>query len=136
MPTQQTQQEIIKEFKGSGDWLDKYSRLIKIGKALPDLEEKYKTDETLVNGCQMKTWFSYTFKDGKIYYRVDSMSLIIRGALVLLLKVLDGRTPEEIKNTDLYFIDQTGLRELFAPVRANSLWKVVNQMQAAAKIKE
>lgn len=133
MTTQQTQQQIIKEFKGSRHWLDKYSHLMELGRSLPALDDKYKTDNSLVRGCQMKTWFSYYRKDGKIYYRVDSLSLIIRGALFLLVQVLDGRTPEDIAKTDLYFIDEIGLTEFFAPVKANSLWKVVNQMKMAAQ---
>lgn len=132
MTTQQIQDEIIKEFRGASQWLDKYGRLMKIGQTLPAADEKHKTEANLVKGCQVRTWYSSSYRDGKVFYQIDSMSLIIKGALVLLLRVLDGQTPETIKKTELYFIDKTGLRELFSPVKANSLWKVVNQMQADA----
>ncbi|MFA6594126.1 MAG: SufE family protein [Candidatus Buchananbacteria bacterium] len=133
MTTQKIQQEIIKEFGGSAkDWLKKYGQLMKLGKTLPSAEEAHKIEDNLVKGCQVRTWYGSTFKDGKVFYKIDSLSLIIKGAVVLLLRVLNGRTPEEIKNTELYFIDQTGLRELFSPVKANSLWKVINRMQTDA----
>jgi cysteine desulfuration protein SufE len=132
MITQETQDQIIKEFKGLNNWLDKYSHLVKLGKTLPTIEAKNKTDDTLIRGCQVNTWFCSTFRDGKVFYEIDSVSLIIKGTVVLLLKVLNGLTPEEVKNTDLYFIDKTGLRENFSPMKANSLWKLVNRMKSDA----
>ena len=132
MTTQQTQQEIINGFRGKKDWMSKYARFMELGKTLPAIDEKYKTDDNLVKGCQVRTWFGSVLKDGRIYYRIDSMSLIIKGAIALLLKVLDGQKPEDVKDIDLYFIDKTGLRELFSPIKANSLWKVVSQMQTDA----
>jgi cysteine desulfuration protein SufE len=130
--TQKTQQQIIGEFKGLHTWFDKYGYLIKLGKTLPAIEPKNKNDDTLIRGCQVNTWFYSEFKDGKVHYKIDSISLIIKGTAVLLLRVLDGLTPEEIRNTDLYFIDETGLRENFSPMKANSLWKLVNRMQSDA----
>jgi cysteine desulfuration protein SufE len=132
MTTQQIQQEIINEFRGAGDWMEKYGRLMKIGRSLPATDDKHKVEANLVKGCQVRTWYRSSFKDGKMYFEVDSMSQIIKGALVLLLRVMNDQTPETIKNTDLYFIDKTGLTELFSPVKANSLWKVTNQMKADA----
>ena len=134
MNTQQIQREIIREFSGHNGWLKKYSLLIGIGKTLPAADNKHKTEDNLVKGCQVRTWYCSSFRDGKVFYKIDSLSLIIKGALVLLLRVLDGRTPEEIKEAELFFIDQSGLRELFSPVKANSLWKVINRMQADAAV--
>lgn len=132
MTTQESQEQIIKEFKGLNNWLDKYSYLVTLGKSLPAIDAKNKTGDTLIRGCQVSTWFHSVFIDGKVFYEIDSISLIIKGTAVLLLRVLNGLTPEEIKNTDLYFIDKTGLRENFSPMKANSLWKLVNKMRADA----
>jgi cysteine desulfuration protein SufE len=132
MITQDTQEQIIKEFRFLDNWLDKYGYLIKLGKTLPAIEEKNKNDDTLIRGCQVNTWFCSSLQDGKVFYEVDSISLIIKGTAVLLLRVLNGLTPKEIENTDLYFIDKTGLRENFSPMKANSLWKLVNLMKSEA----
>ena len=132
MTTTNTQQAIVKEFSGIKDWWGKYGRLIELGRTLPVLTQSERTDDKLVKGCQVKTWYSSSVSEGKVFYRIDSLSLIIRGALTLLLGVLNGRTPQEIKNLDLFFIEQADLGELFSPVKANSLWKVINRMQADA----
>jgi len=132
MTTQESQEQIIKEFKGLNNWLEKYSYLVTLGKSLPAIEAKNKTENTLIRGCQVSTWFHSTFRDDKVFYEIDSISLIIKGTAVLLLRVLDGMRPEDIKNTDLYFIDKTGLRENFSPMKANSLWKLVNRMKSDA----
>ncbi len=129
------QEEIINEFKNFNSWMDKYNYLIKLGKEFPQIDSKYKTEDNLIKGCQMKTWFHSTFKDGKIFYNIDSMSVIIRGIVALLVRVLSGKKPEDINNADLYFIDKIGLRENFSPVRSNSLWKLVNQMKDVKNLK-
>lgn len=129
---EEAQQQIIKEFKGLNNWLDKYRYLIKLGKESLPIEDKYKTEETLIKGCQVKTWFHSSYEDGKVYYQIDSLSLIIKGTVALLLRVLNGRTPEEIKNTKLYFIDEIGLRENFSLIKANSLWKLTKLIEEAA----
>lgn len=129
MTMQEAQNEIIKEFKPFGSQLDKYVYLVKLGKNLPLLDLNYKTDETLIKGCNLKTWFSSAFKDGKMIYNIDSSSLLVRGAVSLLKRVLFDRTPEEIKNVDLYFINKIGITELFSPIRANSLWKITNMVK-------
>jgi len=136
MTIQEIQEEIINEFKIFDNWLERNNYLIKLGKELPPIDSKYKTDENLIKGCQVKTWFHSTFKDGKVFYEIDSSSLIIRGIIALLIKVLSGQKPEDIKNAELYFIDKIGLRENFSPLRANSLWKVVNQMKSVAILYE
>jgi len=134
MTMQEIQEEIINEFKIFDNWIDKHNYLIKLGKDLPPIDSKYKTENNLIKGCQVKTWFHSTFKDGKVFYDIDSGSMIIKGIITLLIKVLSGRKPEDIKSVDLYFIDKTGLRENFSPIRANSLWKLVNRIKSDATL--
>jgi cysteine desulfuration protein SufE len=130
MTIQELQEEIIKEFKIFNNWTDKDNYLIKLGKNLPPIDLKYKTEDNLIKGCQVKTWFCSIFKDGKVFYNIDSSSIIIKGIIALLIRVLSGQKSEDIKNADLYFIDKIGLRKNFSPIRANSLWKLVNQMKS------
>lgn len=132
MTTQEIQQEIVSEFKNFDNWLDKYGYLAKLGKALPSIDSEYKTEDTLIKGCQVKTWFHSTLKGGQVFYEIESKSIIIKGIISLLLRVLSGQRIEAIINTDLYFIDEAGLRENFSPIRANSLWKLVNRMKSDA----
>jgi len=129
MTIQEIQEEIINEFKNFDDWVDKYNYLIKLGKDLPPIDPKYKTEEYLIKGCQVETWFHSTFRDGRVFYDIDSKSMVTKGIIALLMRVLSGQKPEDIKNTDLYFIDKIGLRENFSPTRENSLWKLVNQIK-------
>ncbi len=134
MTIEEIQEEIIGEFKIFDDWFDKHNHLIKLGKDLYLIDSKYRTEDNLIRGCQVKTWFHSAFKDGKIFYDIDSSSIVTRGIIALLIRVLSGQKPEDIKNADLYFIDKIGLRENFSPVRANSLWKLVNRMKQSAAL--
>jgi cysteine desulfuration protein SufE len=136
MTIQEIQEEIINEFKIFDNWVDKYNHLIKLGKDLPPIDSKYKTEDNLIKGCQVKTWFHSTFKDGKVFYDIDSRSTFIRGIIALLIKVLSGQKPENIKNADLYFIDKIGLKENFSPIRSNSLFKLVNKIKSDAALYE
>lgn len=134
MTIEERQEEIINEFKNFDNWMDKYNYLIKLGKDLPPMDSKYKIEDNLIRGCQVKTWFHSTFRNGKVYFDIDSISAIIKGFIVLLIRVLSAQKPEDIKNTDLYFIDKAGLRESFSPLRANSLFKLVNRMKSEAAL--
>ena len=136
MTIQEIQEEIINEFKIFNNWMDKYNYLIKLGKNLPPIDSKYKTEDNLIKGCQVKTWFHSAFRDETVLYYIDSKSVIIRGIIALLIRVLSGQKPEDIKNANLYFIDKIGLRENFSPIRANSLWKLVNRMKSDAALYE
>ena len=136
MTIEKIQEEIIKEFKIFNNWTDKDNYLIKLGKNLPPIDLKYKTEDNLIKGCQVKTWFCFIFKDGKVFYNIDSSSIIIKGIIALLIRVLSGQKPEDIKNADLYFIDKIGLRKNFSPIRANSLWKLVNRMKSDTALYE
>lgn len=132
MTIQETQDKIISEFKISDDWFERNDYLIKLGRSLPSMDPKYKTEENLIKGCQVKTWFHSTCKDERIFYDIDSSSVTIRGIIALLLSIFSGQRAEDIKNTDLYFIDRVGLQDNFSPLRANSLWKLVNRIKTEA----
>lgn len=131
MTIQEIQEEIIGEFKIFDSWMNKYNYLIKLGKDLPPIDSKYKTESNLIKGCQVNTWFHSAFKDGKVFYDIDSESTMTKGIIALLIRVLSGQKPEDIKNAELYFIDKIGLRENFSPTRSNSLWKLVNRIKQA-----
>ena len=130
MTIQEIGKEIIKEFKTFGRGEKKYNYLIKLGKALPSIDSKYKIEENLIKGCQVKTWFHSALKNGRVYYAIDSNSVIVKGFISLLTRVLSGQKPEDIKNADLEFVHKIGLGENLSPVRANSLWKMVKQMKS------
>ncbi len=137
MTIQEIQEEIIDEFKIFDNWIDKCNHLIQLGKNFPPIDLRYKTEENLIKGCRVETWFYSAFQDGKIFYHIDSNSTVTKGIIVLLIRILSGQKPEDIQNAELYFIDKIGLRENFLPIRANSLWKLVNQIKsdAAQKLK-
>jgi len=132
MTIEKIQNEIIKEFENLDDDLKKYNYLIKLGRELKPVDSKYKTDNYLIRGCQVNTWYHSECKDGKMFYNIDSVSLITRGLISLLLRICSAQTPEDIKNTEFYFIDKIGLRNQFSPLKDNSLFKLVNKIKADA----
>ena len=126
------QDEIIEDFSGLEDWMDKYQLLIDLGNDQEPLEEKYKTDKNLIDGCQSRVWIQSDFIDGKIIYRAESDALIVKGIISLLIRVLSDHTPNEILEADLYFIDEIGLRQHLSPTRSNGLLAMVKQMRMDA----
>jgi len=132
MSINDVQDNIIEEFSAFSDWMDRYSLLIEKGKELEPLDPAYKKNDYLIEGCQSKVWLYPEFRDGKIYFYADSDALITKGIVSLLIKVLSGRTPAEIKNADLYFIEKTGLRENLSPTRSNGLLAMIKQMKLYA----
>ncbi len=132
MSIEKVQKEIIEEFNIFEDWIDKYNHLIELSKDLPPIEDKYKTSENLIKGCQSKVWLHAEYRDGKIYFSADSDAVITKGIISLLIRVMSGRTPEELVNSDLFFIDQTGLKENLSPTRSNGLVSMVKQMKMYA----
>ena len=126
------QEEIIDEFSVFDDWLDKYDYLIELSQTLPAIEAKHRTDDYLINGCQSRVWVDARMEEGKVHYTADSDAIITKGIIALLIRVLDGRTPEEILTTDLYFIDAIGLRENLSPTRSNGLLAMLEQMKRYA----
>jgi cysteine desulfuration protein SufE len=132
MNLNEIQNEIIEEFSAFDDWLDRYDYLIELGNELPDIDPKYKTDEYLIKGCQSRVWLHAGMKDEKVYFEADSDAIIVRGIVALLVKVLSGRTPDEILENELLFIDEIGLHQNLSPTRSNGLLAMVKKMKLYA----
>ena len=126
------QDEIIEEFSGFDDWMDKYQLLIDLGNEQEPLDEKYKTESNLIDGCQSRVWLQADYHDGIIDFTAESDALIVKGIIALLIRVLSGHTPQEIIDAELYFIDQIGLKEHLSPTRSNGLLAMVKQMRMYA----
>ena len=132
MTLEEKQQEIIDEFSMFEDWMDKYNYLIELSKDLPDMEAGKKVPENLIEGCQSKVWLHAEIQDGKLVFQADSDAIITKGIVALLVRVLSGKKPSEIKNADLHFIDDIGLKENLSPTRSNGLVAMVNKIKAYA----
>ena len=126
------QDEIIEEFGGFDDWMDKYQLLIDLGNEQEPLEEKYKTESNLIDGCQSRVWLVADYEDSVIRFKAESDALIVKGIVSLLIRVLSGHTPQEILDAELYFIDEIGLKEHLSPTRSNGLLAMVKQMRMYA----
>lgn len=126
------QDEVVEEFSDFDDWMDKYQMLIDLGNDLDTLDDKYKTEQNLIDGCQSRVWVQCDYADGKLVFTADSDALIVKGIIALLIQVLSGHTPKEILDADLYFIDKIGLREHLSPTRSNGLLAMVKQIKAYA----
>ena len=131
-PINEIQDEIIDEFGGFDDWMDKYQLLIDLGNEQEPLDEKYKTESNLIDGCQSRVWLQADYADGLIHFTAESDALIVKGIVALLIRVLSGHTPQEILDADLYFIDEIGLKEHLSPTRSNGLLAMVKQMRMYA----
>ena len=129
---QDIQEEIVAEFEVYDDWMDKYNYLIELSRDLPLIDPKLKVKENLINGCQSKVWLNAEYNEGMIYFTADSDAIITKGIIALLIRVLSGRTPEEIMDADLYFIDKIGLRQNLSPTRSNGLLSMIKQMKLYA----
>ena len=126
------QDEIIEEFSVFDDWLDKYDYLIGLSETLPPISPEHHTGQYLIEGCQSRVWVDARLEDGKVYYSADSDAIITKGIIALLIRVLNGRTPQEILDTELYFIDAIGLSANLSPTRANGLVSMIKQMRLYA----
>ncbi|HBF88072.1 MAG TPA: Fe-S metabolism protein SufE [Bacteroidales bacterium] len=126
------QKEIIEDFIIFDDWLDKYEHIIEIARDLPMISEDFKTDEYLIKGCQSKVWLHAELKEGKIYFSADSDAIITKGIVYLLVKVMNERTPKEILDAEMFFIDKIGLKENLSPTRSNGLVSMLKQMKLYA----
>ena len=126
------QDQIIEDFAVFDDWLDKYDYLIELSDSMPAMNPAHKTDDYLINGCQSRLWIDARMQDGKVYYSADSDAIITKGIISLLIRVMNGRTPQEILDTDLYFIDAIGLKENLSPTRSNGLSAMIKQMRMYA----
>ena len=152
MTINEIQDEIIEEFAGFDDWMDKYQLLIDLGNEQEPLEEKYKTEQNLIDGCQSRVWLVAEYSEvrgekqeerlrvgeqssgmrGVIHFRAESDALIVKGIVALLIRVLSDHTPQEILEADLYFIKAIGLKEHLSPTRSNGLLAMVKQMRMYA----
>ena len=132
MSINEIQDEVIAEFSDFDDWMDRYQLLIDLGNEQEPLNEAYKTEENLIEGCQSRVWLQCDEADGKLLFRAESDALIVKGIISLLIKVVSGHTPDEILDADLYFIDRIGLREHLSPTRSNGLLSMVKQMRMYA----
>ena len=132
MTINERQDEIIDEFTGLDDWMDRYQLLIDIGNDQDPLPEQYKTDQNLIDGCQSRVWLQADYRDGRIFFAAESDALIVKGIVSLLIRVLSNATPQEILDANLYFIDQIGLKDHLSPTRSNGLVAMVKQMRLYA----
>ena len=128
----ETQKDIVEEFSVFEDWLDRYNYLIELGNDLPAIDPQYRTNEYLINGCQSKVWLHADLVDGKIDFKADSDAIIVKGIVALLVKVLNGRTPDEILDNELFFIEEVGLKQNLSPTRSNGLLAMVKKMKLYA----
>ncbi|TKG92412.1 SufE family protein [Puteibacter caeruleilacunae] len=132
MSLQEIENEIVEEFSVFEDWMDKYSYLIELGNELPEIDAKHKTNENLIRGCQSRVWLVADFREGKVFFEGDSDAIIVKGLVALMLRTLSGRTPEEIMNAKLGFIDTIGLNQHLSPTRSNGLVAMIKQMKLYA----
>lgn len=132
MTINEIQDGVIEEFADFDDWMDKYQMLIDLGNELETLDDQYKTEQNLIDGCQSRVWLQCDYVDGLLQFTADSDALIVKGIIALLIKVINGHTPQEIIGADFYFIDRIGLREHLSPTRSNGLLAMVKQVKAYA----
>ena len=126
------QDEIIEEFEGFTDWMDRYAVIIDMGNAMPALDEKYKTADNIIEGCQSRVWLQADYNDGKLVFTADSDAIIVKGIISMLVRVLSDHTPAEILDADLYFIDRIGLHDHLSPTRSNGLVAMIKKIKAYA----
>ncbi|HEY4062894.1 MAG TPA: SufE family protein [Puia sp.] len=132
MTIQEQQDEIIADFEMFGEWMDKYEYIIQLGKELPLIDEKYKTDDNLIRGCQSKVWLHAEYRDGKLFFTADSDAVITKGLVALVILVLSGHTPKDIADAEITFIDAIGLRSNLSPTRSNGLFSMLKQIKLYA----
>ena len=126
------QDEIIEEFSDFDDWMDRYQLLIDLGSSQQPLDEKYKTEQNLIDGCQSRVWLQADLVDHRLHFTAESDALIVKGIVALLIRVLSDHTPQEILDADLYFIERIGLKDHLSPTRSNGLVAMVKQMKLYA----
>ena len=132
MTINELQNEVIEEFSSFDDWMDKYQLLIDLGNEQEPLDEQYKTESNLIEGCQSRVWLQADYRDGLIEFQAESDALIVKGIIALLIRVLNRHTPQEILDAELYFIDRIGLHEHLSPTRSNGLLAMIKRIKAYA----
>lgn len=128
----ETENEIVEEFEMFEDWMQRYEHLIDLGKSMPLIEDKHKTEDKLIKGCQSQVWMHSELKDGKIVYTADSDAIITKGMVALMIRVLSNHTPQEIIDSKLDFIEKIGLTKHLSPTRSNGLLSMIKQMKLDA----
>lgn len=128
----EVEQNLIEEFELFDDWMDKYNYIIELGKELPMIDEQYKTPEFLIEGCQSQVWLHADYRDGKVFFTADSDAIITKGIVNLLIRVLSERTPQEIIDNDLEYLNAIGLKEHLSPTRSNGLASMIKQIKLYA----
>ena len=129
---QEREQQLTEEFSLFDDWMDKYNYIIELGKELPMIDAQYKTPDYLIEGCQSQVWLHPEYRDGLLYFTADSDAIITKGIVNLLIFVLSGRTPQEILQNDLSYIDAIGVKEHLSPTRSNGLASMIKQIKLYA----
>lgn len=132
MTINEKQDGIIEDFELFSDWMEKYEYIIQLGKDLPLIDEQYKTDDNLIRGCQSKVWLHPEYKEGKLFFTADSDALITKGLVSMVVNVLSGHTPQEIVDSEVYFIDKIGLKNHLSPTRSNGLLSMLKQIKMYA----
>jgi len=132
MDINQVQQRIVDDFNQFDDWMDKYALLIELGNGLHPIDEKYKVPQNIIEGCQSRVWLMAEMENGLVYYKAESDAILVKGIVALLLEVFSGRTPDEILNAELIFIERIGLREHLSPTRSNGLLAMIRQIRLYA----
>lgn len=133
MTIEEIQQEVIEEFEGFDDWMDKYQMLIDLGSEQEPLPAQYKVESNLIDGCQSRVWLQADLTpEGTIHFQAESDALIVKGIVTLLIRVLDNQTPDDILSADLHFIEDIGLKEHLSPTRSNGLLAMLKQMKLYA----
>ncbi len=132
MTINEIQDSVVEEFAVFDDWMDKYALLIDMGNALPPLDEKYKTENNLIAGCQSRVWLQADYVGDKVIFQGESDAVIVKGIVSLLIRVLSHHTPQDILDADLYFIERIGLKEHLSPTRSNGLVSMLKQMKIYA----
>jgi cysteine desulfuration protein SufE len=132
MTIKEIQDEIVDEFSMFDDWMQRYEYMIELGKSLPLIEEKYKTDDNIIKGCQSKVWVHAEMKDDKLVFSADSDAIITKGIIAILIRAFSNHTPAEIIDADTQFIDEIGLKEHLSPTRANGLVSMIKQLKLYA----
>ncbi|MBR4841854.1 MAG: SufE family protein [Bacteroidaceae bacterium] len=129
MSIDEIQDEIIEEFSLFDDWMDKYQMIIDLGNRLEPLDEKFKNEQNLIEGCQSRVWLHAFMQDGLLIFQADSDAIITKGLIALLIRALSGHTPQEILESDVHFIEATGLTQHLSPTRSNGLLSMLKKIK-------
>jgi cysteine desulfuration protein SufE len=132
MTISEIESAITEEFSVFDDWMDKYNYLIELGKEMKLIDEKYRVPNNLISGCQSRVWLHAEYRDGRVWFTADSDAVITKGLVSLVIRVLDGQTPDDILASDMEFVDKIGLKEHLSPTRSNGLTSMIKQMKLYA----